>query len=80
VPADVFARALALAEVCAAFEVELPHAAVQFTMRHPLVTSVAVGIGRTRHVAPNVRWANEQVPEELWPALVERGLVPAEAF
>jgi D-threo-aldose 1-dehydrogenase len=66
--------------VCAEFGVELPHAAVQFAMLHPLVTSVAVGIGRTRHVAPNVRWANEQVPVELWTALVERGLVPSEAF
>jgi D-threo-aldose 1-dehydrogenase len=80
VPADVFARAVALADVCAEFGVELPHAAVQFAMLHPLVTSVAVGIGRTRHVAPNVRWANEQVPVELWTALVERGLVPSEAF
>jgi D-threo-aldose 1-dehydrogenase len=79
VPHAMLARARALADVCARHEVELPHAAVQYVLRHPLVVNVTLGIGNPDHVARGARWANEQVPDELWSELEYLGLIPTAA-
>lgn len=75
VPADVLARARALASVCAEFGVELPAAALQFPLRHPAVASVVFGTARADNVHENVRRAAAEIPEELWVAFEERGLL-----
>ncbi|NYD67475.1 aldo/keto reductase [Agromyces atrinae] len=77
VPADVLARARELAAVCAAHDVELPHAAVQFALRHPLVVNATVGVGKPHHVASTIRYATAAVPDALWVDLADRGLIPA---
>ena len=78
-PAEIVARAQRLAAVCARHGVELPHAAVQFALRHPLVSTVTVGIGKPSHVPANVEWATTPVPEALWDELTAEGLIPVEA-
>ncbi|HEU5222793.1 MAG TPA: aldo/keto reductase [Candidatus Lumbricidophila sp.] len=77
VPADVLARAQALAEACREFGVELPAAALQFPGRHPLVATVVVGTANANSVRENVANMRADIPEALWAALIERGLIPA---
>jgi len=77
VPDDVLQRAQALAAACAEFGVELPAAALQFPLRNPLVATVVVGTSRPDAVRQNVANMSAEIPEELWRALEERGLIPA---
>lgn len=75
VPAEMLDRARKLASCCAEFGVELPAAALQFPLRHPAVASVVFGTSRAEAVLENVRRASAPIPEELWAAFDERGLL-----
>ncbi|RXZ47062.1 aldo/keto reductase [Agromyces binzhouensis] len=74
-PADVLARANAIADVCEEFGLSLPDAAVAFPLRHPAVVSVVVGMRTADQVAGTVDRYGVAIPEEFWLALSERGLV-----
>jgi D-threo-aldose 1-dehydrogenase len=81
VPRDVLERATRIARVCAAFGVDLPTAAVAFAGRHPAVASVVVGLRTPVQVRELVARCERTVPEDLWVALGEQGLVtPATAL
>ncbi|WP_426997706.1 aldo/keto reductase [Pseudarthrobacter sp. N5] len=75
-PAAVLRKARSLAEVCRSFGVELPTAALQFSMRHPAVRSVVVGASGPAQMEQNVARASEDVPQALWDELERRGLIP----
>lgn len=77
-PAPLVARARALAEVCADFGVELPAAALHFPLRHPAVTAVVAGAADPAAVAQNVARMTAPVPDGLWAALLEAGLLAAD--
>lgn len=68
-PRALVERARALAGVCRDFGVELPTAALQFSLRHPAVVNVTVGASSPEQVSNNAARMNEDVPEELWVAL-----------
>ncbi|WP_332602897.1 aldo/keto reductase [Arthrobacter sp. S2(2024)] len=68
-PRALVERARALAGVCRGFGVELPTAALQFSLRHPAVVNVTVGASSPEQVSANAARMNEDVPEELWAAL-----------
>jgi D-threo-aldose 1-dehydrogenase len=74
-PAEVVARAVRLAEVCEQHGVTLPEAAIAFPLRHPAVVNVTLGMRNAAQVNSNVARYEARVPEALWPALVEAGLV-----
>ena len=74
-PPEIVARAKELARVCRQFGVELPAAAIQFPLRHPLVSTVVIGTANPASMAENLDRAAQHVPEELWTALAERGLI-----
>jgi D-threo-aldose 1-dehydrogenase len=75
-PADKLARARALSAVCRELAVELPAAALQFGFRSPAVRSVVVGADTPEQIQQNVARMATPVPEALWAALAERGLLP----
>jgi D-threo-aldose 1-dehydrogenase len=75
VPGDVLERATRIARVCEQFGVDLPTAAVAFARRHPAVASVVVGLQTPAHVRDLVARWERPVPEGLWVALTELGLV-----
>ncbi|WP_415854900.1 aldo/keto reductase [Sinomonas sp. G460-2] len=75
-PAEILDRARRLAAACTEFGVELPTAALQFSLRHPAVRTVAVGAASPEQIAQNVARMSEPVPEELWEELLRRGLIP----
>ncbi|UVJ39346.1 aldo/keto reductase [Arthrobacter sp. CJ23] len=68
-PRGLLERARKLAGVCRDFGVELPTAALQFSLRHPAVVNVTVGASRPEQAVGNAARMAEDVPEELWAAL-----------
>jgi D-threo-aldose 1-dehydrogenase len=76
VPPALLDHVRRIAAVCAEHGVDLPTAALQYTLRLDPVRAVVVGSGRPEQMAENVRRMSTPVPEELWAALVEAGLLP----
>lgn len=76
-PQPVLNHARRLAAVCAEYDIELPSAAIQFSLRHPAVETVVVGARTARQIQQNIRSMDAKIPEELWSALAREGLVPA---
>ena len=76
VPADVFERVLRIADVCRAFGVSLPAAALQYPLREASVVSVVVGGSRPDQLRQNVERFDAPIPDELWATLVAEGLLP----
>jgi D-threo-aldose 1-dehydrogenase len=76
-PQEILDHARRLAACCAEFEVELPTAALQFSLRHPAVRTVVVGASNPAQMGQNIGRMNQPVPEELWAELRRRSLVPA---
>lgn len=74
-PADILARARALAACCDEFGVELPAAALQFAASHPAVKSVVVGASKPGQIIETARRMSAQIPAEMWTAMVSRGLL-----
>lgn len=77
VPAPVLERVQAIAEVCREFDVSLPAAALQYTLRDDTVKSIVVGGSKPEQLAQNAARTVEPIPDELWSTLAERGLIPA---
>ncbi|WP_433218157.1 aldo/keto reductase [Dactylosporangium sp. CS-047395] len=74
-PPDLLARAFRIAEVCAEFGTTLPAAAIAFPARHPAVTAIVLGADDAAQVRRNAALLAAPPPDELWPALEERGLL-----
>lgn len=71
---EVMARVAAIAQLCEMHGVALPHAAVQFVLRHPAVTSVVIGARTPGEVDELVSAAEARVPAELWEDLAGLGI------
>ncbi|MGV9382418.1 aldo/keto reductase [Nonomuraea sp. NPDC003707] len=68
-PEPVLKRARRLAERCAAYDVPLAAAALQFPLRHPAVTGIVVGARSPEEVAEDLALAATPIPEALWTEL-----------
>ncbi|HEX5533158.1 MAG TPA: aldo/keto reductase [Actinomycetales bacterium] len=75
VPADKLARARELARICADFDVELPAAALQYSLRDDVVAGVVAGADSAEQVRQNASRIRAPIPEELWHTLEEKGLI-----
>ncbi|MEV4536464.1 aldo/keto reductase [Asanoa sp. NPDC049518] len=76
VPDSVLARARAIADVCTAFDVELPTAAMRYPLLDPRVASIVIGADTADQLRQNIDRLKEPVPAALWDELDVRGLVP----
>ncbi|MDX6355309.1 MAG: D-threo-aldose 1-dehydrogenase [Streptomyces sp.] len=74
-PADLLQRALDMAQVCAEFGVPLRAAALRFPFAHPSVVSALVGAASEAEVRDNAAMFGYDIPDDLWHALVARGLL-----
>jgi D-threo-aldose 1-dehydrogenase len=74
-PPELVARAQRLAAACGEFGVPLRAAALRFPFGHPAVAAAVVGAGSPAEVRDNAELFGYDIPDELWPALVERGLL-----
>lgn len=75
VPDDVLDHARRTAEVCARFGVPLAAAALHFPLRHQAVVSVVAGGVESAQIATNAGYLAMGLPDELWTALADEGLV-----
>ena len=62
----VLAAARQMADLCAAQELPMPHAAIRFPFRHPAVTSVVCGMRTALEVETDLEWALTVLPPEMW--------------
>ena len=76
VPEAVLARVRSIAAVCDEFEIDLPTAALHYTLQLPAVASVIVGGSRPEQVAQNASRMLTAVPEDLWARLRKERLIP----
>lgn len=83
-PADpaLLERATAIEGLCGDYDVPLPAAALQFSMRDPRVASTIVGMSTPERVEETLRLAEHPIDEQLWTdlePLVQRGRTGAGA-
>lgn len=74
-PAELIARANQLADLAEKHGTTLPTAALAFSYRNPLVTSVVLGMRTVEQVRDNVDLAAREVPEEFWTEAAELGFI-----
>jgi aryl-alcohol dehydrogenase-like predicted oxidoreductase len=72
---ELIRRATRIAAVCEAHGVTLPEAALAFVRSHPAVVSTVVGVRDDAEVTETLRRAAVTVPDTLWPALRDEGLI-----
>jgi D-threo-aldose 1-dehydrogenase len=78
-PPDVLQRVAAIEAVCAAHEVALRDAALQFPLMHPAVVAVIPGGVTAAEVRGNVESMGHTIPAALWKDLVGQGLLRKDA-
>lgn len=76
---DILARVDALRAVCAAFNVDIRAAALQFSLAHPAVAAVIPGASQPSRIAENLALVDAEIPAAFWQALRARGLVAVDA-
>jgi D-threo-aldose 1-dehydrogenase len=79
VPAEILARANAIADVCEAHGVSLPAAALQFTLGHPAVATVCTGARSAEQVLRNAALFDVPIPDALWSDLASAELIRPDA-
>ena len=76
-PDELWERLVRIAEVCAAHEVPLPAAAIQFPLQAAEVRAVVVGGSRPAQLVQNAEYAALEIPTALWQDLAAEKLIPA---
>lgn len=75
----IMLRVNAIQKICEAYQIDLPHAAIQFPLRHSQVVSVVAGARTEEQVALSVSYMQQQIPARLWDALKEADLLAVNA-
>ncbi|MFF1659708.1 aldo/keto reductase [Streptomyces sp. NPDC058255] len=65
-PDAVLRRARHLADICAAHGTVLPHAAVRFPLRDPVVAGVVAGFRSAAEVTSAAHWAATDLTDAAW--------------
>lgn len=78
-PPEVKAKVRGIEAVCAAHDVALPAAALQFVLAHPLVASVIPGATRPSEVLQNLASLAASIPNAFWSDLKAQGLIVPDA-
>ena len=72
-------RVRQIQQVCKAFKVKLPEAALHFPLGHPAVVSVAPGVSRATEAKRNAAMMATKIPPALWRALKAEKLIREDA-
>jgi D-threo-aldose 1-dehydrogenase len=70
-PEAILRHARDLARTCERHGTTLPHAAIQFPLRHPAVACVVAGLRSAAHAQSAAVWATTALPAEVWAALAD---------
>ena len=76
---EILDRVRVVTSVCAAFDVPLQAAALQFPLGHPAVATVLPGARSTAEVEANLRFAAHPIPAAFWHALRDERLIAPDA-
>ena len=82
-PPDIKDKVARIEAVCAAHDVPLPAAALQFVVAHPAIPSFIAGTRTVEQLDRNLAWFSHPIPADFWAELkaegllVERAPVPA---
>ena len=71
---DRWARAQEIRQVCAAHNVDIRAAALQYPLRHPAVASVIPGSANLQELEENLALIRTEIPDTLWSDLDASGL------
>lgn len=74
-PESLVERANAIADVCERFGVALPSAAIRYPLADVVVASVVIGMRTAEQVSSSVERYEAVVPDALWQALTDEGLL-----
>ena len=78
-PDEVRERVRRIQQICKAFKVKLPEAALRFPLGHPSVVSVIPGAQRASEAKRNADMMSAKIPPALWRALKDEKLIRADA-
>ncbi len=78
-PDEVKERVRRIQQICKAFKVKLPEAALHFPLGHPAVVSVVPGSQRASEARRNAAMMNAKIPAALWRALKAEKLIREDA-
>lgn len=78
-PAQIMDKVARIEAVCAAHNVPLPAAALQFVVAHPAVPSFCAGTRTVAQLEQNLAWFNHPIPDEFWADLKAKGLLREDA-
>lgn len=78
-PKSILDRVARIERLCREHGVALPHAAIQFALAHPAISSIVLGAVSRDEVASNVAAFVARVPAALWRDLVAAGLLRPDA-
>jgi D-threo-aldose 1-dehydrogenase len=70
---EVIERVRQLAELCERYNVPLAAAALQFSLRHPLIASTIIGLSRVERLAQTLELASHPIPADFWADLEPLG-------
>jgi D-threo-aldose 1-dehydrogenase len=65
-PPDAAARASQLGFACGRYAVPLPAVALQFSLRHPAISTVLIGPRSAEEVNQDFSWLRHPIPDSLW--------------
>jgi D-threo-aldose 1-dehydrogenase len=78
-PDDVKDRVRRLQDICKAYKIKLPEAALRFPLGHPAVVSVIAGAQRASEVKRNADMMNAKIPAAFWRTLKAEKLLRQDA-
>ena len=78
-PPEILAKVARIEKVCAAHEVPLPAAAMQFVIAHPNVPTFCAGTRTVAQLEQNLEWFTRPIPTDFWAELKHEGLLRADA-
>jgi len=78
-PAAVMEKVAKIEVVCAAHNVPLPAAALQFVVAHPAIASFIAGTRNVEQLQQNLAWFTHPIPAAFWADLKAKGLLREDA-
>lgn len=78
-PRSIIERVAGIEELCDAYGIPLPAAALQFPLAHPCVASVIPGLGEERRIAQTLSLYETDIPEGFWRDMKASAFIREEA-
>jgi D-threo-aldose 1-dehydrogenase len=78
-PAHVMDKVAKIEAVCAAHDVPLAAAALQFVVAHPAIPSFIAGTRNVQQLQQNLAWFSHPIPPAFWADLKAKGLLRGDA-